>query len=1325
MDDGGILLAFGELLQAQSCEARALVARRRPQLFSHEAALQFQRLVEEQTRLAGHGPERRLRLGMLETLRVLQWAYRPELDWSEVEAKAQLPGRLDQLRDLTTKARARAQQEKGRSKASSFTVTDWATCARMALLLETDEPLVEAIQLAERARAKEIVGVLRAYQDCDVASLQNRAPAAIASIRRQRLFRKHWEREIATVELLRLHPLATCLGRLGTQSGVGSGPEPGSSPALGAGAGANPEDRAVLLDLALEAAQDAIAASRAARDRLCEARYLFWKGMTYSAGSRLREAEDCLWESQQLWREHMPDGPSPYREGFAEICFHLGQVCLDLHDSEGATRGFREALPIYESLAMGPDLEYRVQLAATLSSLGRIAFDAGSMSDAEPLLRRSVDCFRAFADTDPARFGLHFAGVLTRLGNVLCQHNKLAEAVSIRKECVNVLLTTPESAPVLQEHLAIAYSNLGNVLTDLGEHEAAEAVHRNALKTYARMSSGPDRFALDRAITCHNLGRSLLELHRFEDAEAVFRRGIAFFDALPPTADRRPIEGRALTLVQLGTVVRRMGRLAEARQLQEQAVELLRRLVGLDSQRFAAFLATALISLATTLEACGDGVTAGTRYREAIRLLKEATQAGDWTLEPRLAHALHNLGNLLAAEGKHADAESHYRDAVQIRREWAARSALDCGRLAVALSSLGSTLCQMGRLPEGEQAYREAIDLFSRSGRPDHLRHTFSRLGQLLLATGRTAEAADALFHAIEQLELVRGDLLAPEARMKLMRENVVTFDALVFSLAKMGRIEQAFQVAEQGKSRSLIDLLGLNDLVALGVPEYLATEYRALLVAVRRLEEAPQDEGAPDWVAGPDVTSVRNRRLAALERLRELREAIEPFQSDFVGATRPADFDEMLSVSRECGSTLVLLRVTAVGSFALILTPTGHTELVEIPEFTEARLRQLMWASKTPQGGLGWLTAYEQFARQDNPTAGAALMARVEWMAALENTLSTLYDELWSPVHTVLRRHLPPGARLTVLPNRGLSVLPLHACWWTDCSDCGARIPASRCPVGSSTQETTCPTCASTVPRRGHLVDEYEMRFAPSISVLRNCLAREKGNIGKDTLFAAGNPHSAADPGRLPYADWECRMLSRVWPATRCATASGPDVTFANVKSAMQDANVIHLACHAVHCADRPLTSHLLLADGEKLSLGVVLEQIRLSDPWLVTLSACESGLVDATDVADEHYGLPLGFLVAGSPTVFCSLWAVGDQATSLLMLRTYELLLQGSGKTEALREAQRWLRDATGEALLAYLTARGEASRASPNWSSPTGRMERPYAHPYFWAAFQSVGA
>jgi len=146
-------------------------------------------------------------------------------------------------------------------------------------------------------------------------------------------------------------------------------------------------------------------------------------------------------------------------------------------------------------------------------------------------------------------------------------------------------------------------------------------------------------------------------------------------------------------------------------------------------------------------------------------------------------------------------------------------------------------------------------------------------------------------------------------------------------------------------------------------------------------------------------------------------------------------------------------------------------------------------------------------------------------------------------------------------------------------------------------------------------------------------------------------------------------------------------------------------------------------------------MENLDLKRTWLTVLSACETGLVDFREIADEHYGLPMGFIYAGAPTVWGTLWMVNDLTTALLIKEAYSnLIVKGQDKPVALRNAQNWLRDLRNEELLGLVETKqadlGYVRMAGTDLSKFRRSLairpshDRPYSHPYYWAGMQCVG-
>jgi CHAT domain-containing protein len=591
-----------------------------------------------------------------------------------------------------------------------------------------------------------------------------------------------------------------------------------------------------------------------------------------------------------------------------------------------------------------------------------------------------------------------------------------------------------------------------------------------------------------------------------------------------------------------------------------------------------------------------------------------------------------------------------------------------------------------------------------------------SNLGRLQMEQERWEEAVETLREAVEQVERLRAEVLNLDRRERILRENIHIYERLLICLMKLRRYREALEVAERGKSRTLIDLLTLRDLRPHNAPPEVVEEYEQMLFRARALEDelrrtegdGRRGEGERGRRAG-EWEQMRQELTQTHNRLRELTTVIREHDPDFLPHAKPLTVDEIIALARDANTTLVLFRVTEAGSFVFLVFPDGETDVVEVPDFTTEALNELLVKFEDGKASDGWVVRYYEY--QEALAEGnraKALHAHQSWLEKMDETLEALYQRLLKPVHERLKvwqrgtvsANRPP--HLVLVPNRGLAILPLHACWW---EEDGVR---------------------------KYLLDEFVIRYAPSLSVFKRCLERERAGRKRETLLGVANP---VPPGNLVFSEWECEEIERLIGNERCLMLWREKATEAEVRQWMRERNYLHFSCHGQYRLDAPLESSLHLAGKDTLTLGEIFEGVYLPQAWLVVLSACETGLVDFREVADEHFGLPTGFLYAGVPTVYGSLWSVNDLSTALLMVKVYEgLEREGKSKPEALRDAQIWLRDLTAhEALTLVRKKEAELSGERMAWADvvPLRRAlelsdpnDRPFAHPYHWAGFQCVG-
>jgi CHAT domain-containing protein len=463
------------------------------------------------------------------------------------------------------------------------------------------------------------------------------------------------------------------------------------------------------------------------------------------------------------------------------------------------------------------------------------------------------------------------------------------------------------------------------------------------------------------------------------------------------------------------------------------------------------------------------------------------------------------------------------------------------------------------------------------------------------------------------------------------------------------------------------------------------------------------------------DIKLMQDERLRINLQLQELVDEIRRHDPDFLPHAAPLSFTEIKTIAQDAQATLMLFRVTEAGSFIFLVFPDGETDAVQSLEFTADALNEMLVKLDGDEAVDGWVVRYYSYQgamhraqqtkkKEDQETANQAGQA---WLDTMEATLGDLYQRLLNLAHQRLKeRERKTGEiidRVVMVPNRGLAILPLHACWWEE--DGGRR----------------------------YLLDDYVITYAPSLSVFKRCLERERTGRSKQTLLGIANPKP---PGNLVFSEWECEEIERLLGDGRCLILLGEQATKDELMRQVGERHWLHFSCHGQYRLDAPLQSLLSLAKGNDLTLGEILETLNLQHTWLTVLSACETGLVDFREIADEHYGLPLGFLFAGAPTMWGTLWTVNDLNTALLMREAYNNLTgDNASKPEALRNAQLWLRDAkAGELLEMISNKQAELGYDRMAWAdlSPFRRSIEhrydpqvcPYSHPYYWAGMQCVG-
>lgn len=678
--------------------------------------------------------------------------------------------------------------------------------------------------------------------------------------------------------------------------------------------------------------------------------------------------------------------------------------------------------------------------------------------------------------------------------------------------------------------------------------------------------------------------------------------------------------------------------------------------------------------------------------KRSIALLEEALGRTDLDspfFPLRLANLANALRHLGMATGHEADLERSIALYERLEQITSPESPL----WPVCLLNHGSALAQKWIRSKSPQDWRQAVDTLQRSahsGRDTAVQAVLDAARQWLLLAVQEKEwdeAQRAYGHAWEASEkLVRVQFLRRDKESWLEHTQGLAASA-AFAFAKTGRLAEAAEVLERGQARLLGETLAkertaFERLAASGRADLLE-QYRDAIGKIRHFSDQE--------VPSPDARTRIAQAQAEIEHILESVQGIEGFE-DFLQPATFADVQRAAALK-----PLIYIATTSAGGLALV-AGVGSPELISpvwLPELTTDALKIALWGTETSGGPgvLGAQRAWQQFRDLQSLSA---------WRSATEDCGRWLWDTALAPI----LRAFPMLREVSLIPIGPLGLLPLHAAW---CED-----PAR--PTG-----------------RTYLLDLLTVSYSPNARTLLGAQAMAE-RVAPRKLLAIDEPRPTSSP-----------LLASSEPEVSAAAAhfTNPTIlrhqkaTRASVLRALSGHDVLHFSCHGRAELANPLSSSLVMAHDQHLTLGDILK-LRFEGVRLAVLSACETG-VPGLRLPEEVVSLPSGLLQAGAAGVISSLALVEDFSTMLLISSFYSFWRHGApDAAQALRRAQIWMRDTTnGEKVRAAEEARHGLSRpGSPWWPPETACAilaklgsrnpeNRDFSHPSHWGAFHYAGA
>jgi len=901
-------------------------------------------------------------------------------------------------------------------------------------------------------------------------------------------------------------------------------------------------------------------------------------------------------------------------------------------------------------LARGEDKPDLNAEAARVTKEGYSLYQAGKLRDAIPVFEQLLVVTRKLFPESEFRDGHpELARILNNLGTLYQQTGQLAKALPMLEESLTIRrkLYPVAKYPNSTADLAVTLSNLGASYYYGQEFEKARGLLVEAISMRRKQSkevNGNPGIAAD----LNTLGSIHKELGNYEQARTHYENSLRMFRTLFPK-EKFP-NGRmeiVNILNNIGLLVWENGHYEPARGHFEEAVAMSRLL----SPNGSPLMATSLNNLGLAFNSLRNAKEAMKCFQEALAIEKALYPQG----HPKFAATFHNIGHLLHLTGDLEKGKEYYTQALDILRNVYRPPQFPNGHPAIAtlLNNLGYLAQDAGDLPESKRRLTEAMEMYRKLYPADRypdghplIAVAHNNLAGVYLQEGQFDEA-----HA---------------SALQNLRMRRVLFERLLVS-ASQAEALAIFQ-SDPGPANAMLTASSNR-------PEVTTESYRAL------------------WPFRSMVTRMLEYRLLAqraagtqqerkLVELRENRKQTEYWLQQPAGAERDRRLTKLNEdnerLEREIAMALPALdRVRghkSLGPDDLSKALPENTVFVDLVAYVRMEFDPAIKGKPATKK----VSHYAAFMVSRNATiqrielgpADRCDAAILEWRKRIDagkedgEAAARVRDFVWTPI----ARAMAKGVNTVYLAADGDL----------------ARIPWAALPKGNG-RVLLEDLAIAMVPHGAYLLDQ--LRAAPRTASEFSAL------IVGDVNYA-----SMQWP-ELPGTRQELNAIGLVSPGKHeqvSKEAASPE----RIKQILPAVRFAHLATHGQFQAEEFASEQkrayesratgrgsmdqrgaaaknplgyvgLVLRGGETMS-GLSIIDLNLDRLYLVTLSACETGLGQFTGGKGVE-NLQLAFHLAGCPNVVASLWKVNDAATAALMAKFYhELWMNKQTPLEALRSAQ-----------------------------------------------------
>jgi CHAT domain-containing protein/Tfp pilus assembly protein PilF len=872
---------------------------------------------------------------------------------------------------------------------------------------------------------------------------------------------------------------------------------------------------------------------------------------------------------------------------------------------------------------------------------------------------------------------------LNDLGLVYQNRFEYGKALSLLQRSLKIAQST---MPVDEKVLGVRLNNLGELYKAMGNPEQALPLLKQALEIAEQLSGSQDRTTANRA---NNLAALYHEMGDYGQALPLFQQALK---AMEQARGQNHPE-TAVIANNLAALFADMGAYGEAMPLYERSLLVFWKSLGIEHP----YTRKCMSNLALLYQEKGEYVTARKLFEKALAI----SVGTDGREHPDTGTFLNNLALFHMARKNFKTALPLFEQSLKIAEKWLGPNHPSTGML---LNNLGLLHALMGNKTQARANIQRALLVAQRNTSPDLNWNVY--LGLLEFHAPRKAQAGFdhnpglAIYfgkQAVNTLQALKGSLKSNDdgLRQQFIGKVRGTYTRLAQVLVEQGRIAEAEQVLAMLKERELSELISRSDLQKTQA-DYVGVEHATAEQAAALSERAVRESTE---LAAMDLR-LRNKEPLSPEleaRRQTLLKNAEQWRADYQRW------------------------VTALPAL-FARTERSAEDARRMAQDHGVQGGRLQTLVRADPGAVGL-----HFVVTDEKIAIIVATARGSFGRSSVVNRSVLNRQIVALRLAIQTRTDPKPAAQSLYK---MLIAPIVA----DLADAKAHTL-----VLSLTDTLRYLPFAALHDGNGYLIERYALVNHASVTN-----PQVKGNPGGWTVAALGVTEAASVGNRqfsaLPAVQAELEGIVRR-PVAGAGGSTGilPGQIYLDrafdrtqFESALNGPySVVHVASHFAFAPGNERNSVLLLGAGRTLSLQE-LSVMDFNQVEQLTLSACDTATGGGTNEnGAEVEGLAAQVQLQGAKAVLASLWPVADDSTASLMRGFYGAHANNNklSRAKALQQAQLALlhgraSDNTSTATSDNDQRSARIAGAQPQSAATPTDPAKPWAHPYFWAAFVLSG-